>query len=384
MLITPEFYIIFPIENFYQKLITCYLNMRTITAFIFYIFLTSFVLVNCGQTSKRTRKPVTSIQVTPKNKKHTVGDKLTVHFQTRLKEGSLKKTEIFLDGKSVFTSDKAENSFEIVTGDLSLGTHFIKAVATTGDDITGENFSEFLLLSDIVPRKFGYKVIKAYPHPNEGFTQGLEIKDGYLYEGTGQEGSSAIYKTDLSNWKVIQEYKLEDQYFGEGITILNDKLYQLTYKSKIGFVRDLKTFETIRTWNFKNNEGWGLTNDGKNLIMSDGTEYLTYLDPETFNEIKRIQVCSNAGVVKNINEMEYINGEIWANIWTTNLLIRIDPKTGKIIAEIDLKGLLTSGVNSKKEQVDVLNGIAWDPRTKKLYVTGKLWPKIFEIEPVEK
>ncbi len=358
--------------------------MRPLTAFVFFIFLTSFVLMNCAQSAKRTRKPVTFIHIDPKNKKYTVGDKLTVNLQTKIKDGELDKTEVFLDGKLVFTSDKSENSFDIETVDFGVGTHYLKTIAATGDGTMGENYADFLLLSDIVPEKFSYKVIKTYPHQNEGFTEGFEIRDGYLYEGTGQEGSSAIHKTDLSTWKIVKEFKLEDQYFGEGITILNDKLYQLTYKTKIGFVRDLKSFEVLKTWNFKSEQGWGLTNDGQSLIMSDGTEFLTYIDPQTLKETKRIQVCNHRGVIKNINELEYIKGEIWANIWTSDLLVRIDAKTGKIIAEIDLKGLLSSGINTSKTQVDVLNGIAWDNKTDKLYVTGKLWPKIFEIEPVKR
>lgn len=357
--------------------------MRTLTLFICFVFLTSFVLVNCAQSSKGIRKPVTSIQITPKNKKYTAGDKLTVTFQTKIKNGTFSKTELFFDGKSVFTSEKPEGSFEISTQNLQVGTHYLKTSAATKEGTTGENFSDFLLLSDIVPQKFGYRVVKVYPHNIEHFTQGLEIKNGYLYEGTGQEGTSAIYKTDLLTGKIVQQYKLDDKFFGEGITILNDKLYQLTYKNQIGFVRNLTNFELIRTWNYKNTEGWGLTNDGKSLIMSDGTGFLTFLDPENLKETKKIEICNHKGVVVNLNELEYINGEIWANIWTTDNIVRIDPLTGKIVAEIDLKGLLPAGLINQNAPPDVLNGIAWDNEKNKIYVTGKLWPKLFEIELVK-
>jgi glutamine cyclotransferase len=340
-------------------------------------------LVNCAQSSKRTRKPVTSIKITPKNKNYILGDKLTVNFQTKIKDGSLSKTEFFVDGKSVFSSDKVEGSFQIETRNSEVGTRYLKSVSTLNDGTVGENYADFLLLSDITPQKFSYKMTKAYPHNTEYFTEGLEIRNGFLYEGTGQEGSSSIYKIDLANWKVVKEYKLDDKYFGEGITILNGKLYQLTYKTQIGFVRDLNTFELIKTWNFKNEQGWGFTNDGKYLIMSDGTEFLTYLDPETLTEVKRIQVCNQKGVVTYLNELEYINGEIWANIWTTDTIVRIDPKTGKIVAEIDCKGLLSYNLSHQKKPVDFLNGIAYDHDKNKIYVTGKLWPKIFEIELVK-
>jgi len=358
--------------------------MRTITVFVFVVFFTPFVLVNCAQSSKRTRKPVTSIQITPKNKKFTIGDKLTVNLQIKIKDGSLSKVELFLDGKSVLTNDKIVSSFEIETSNSIAGTHYLKTIVTTNDGTTGENYSNFLLLSNIIPQKFTYKVIKTYPHNIEYFTQGFEILNGFLYESTGREGTSSLYKIDLSSWKVIKEYKLDDKYFGEGITILNGKLYQLTYKTQIGFVWDLNTFELKKTWNYKNAQGWGMTNDGKFLIMSDGTEFISYLDPETLKEIKRFQVCNNKGVVENLNELEYINGEIWANIWMTDTIVKIDPKTGKIVAEIDLKGLLASNLSNQKTTADVLNGIAFDNDKNKIYVTGKLWPKVFEIELVKK
>src|ERR1035437_1578209 len=358
--------------------------MRTLNIFVFSIILTSFVLINCAQSSKRTRKPVTSIQLINKKKKNTIGDKLTVNFKVKIKDGSPGKIELFLDGKTLLKDDKIEGSYEIDTKNLSVGTHYLKTIATTNDGTSGENYADFLLLSDVIPQKFGYKIIKTYPHNIEHFTEGLEIHNGYLYESTGQEGTSSIYKIDLSTWKVIKENKLDKKYFGEGITILNDKLYQLTYKTQIGFVRDLKTFDLIKSWNFKNLQGWGMTNDGNSLIMSDGTEFLTYLDPENLNEIKKIQVCNNTEIVTNLNELEYINGEIWANIWKSDIILKIDPKTGKVLTEIDLKGILSSNFLNKNSQVDVMNGIAFDKDKNKIYITGKFWPKIFEIEILKK
>ena len=358
--------------------------MRSLTVFILFTFISSFVLVNCAQSSKRARKPVTSIQISPKNKNYKAGDQLTVHFQTKIKEGSLQKTEIFLDGKSLLISDQPEGSVVIETQKSGVGTHFIKATATMTDGVIGENYTDFLLLSDIVPQKYDYHIIKTYPHNTEYFTEGFEIRNGFLYEGTGQEGSSAIYKIDLSNWKVVKQIKLEDRYFGEGITILNGKLYQLTYKTQIGFVRNSETFELIKTWNYSNEQGWGMTNNGKYLIMSDGTEFLTFIDPETLKEIKKIQVCNQKGVVKNLNELEYINGVIWANLWTTDSIVQIDPETGKIIAEIDFKGLLSPGLVNSNPSAEVLNGIAYDHEKNKIYLTGKLWPKTFEIELIKK
>jgi glutaminyl-peptide cyclotransferase len=358
--------------------------MRTVTVLILIVFFTSCVLVNCAQSSKKTRKPVTSINIIRKNSNHTIGERITVNLKVKVKDGALRNTELLLDGKSLIVSDKTEFSFVIDTKNLTVGTHYLKTIALTSDGTSGENYLDFLLISDIVPLKYGFRVIKSYPHNIERFTEGLEIKNGYLYEGTGQEGSSAIYKTDVSNWKLCNQYKLNNEYFGEGITILNGKLYQLTYKTQIGFVRNLETFEVIKSWNFKNEQGWGLTNDGTDLIMSDGTDFICYLDPESLTEIKRIQVCNHKGVVQNLNELEYINGEIWANVWTTDNIVRINPETGKIVGEIDLTGLLSPHLINPKIPVDVLNGIAYDNDKQKIYVTGKLWPKIFEIEIIPK
>jgi glutaminyl-peptide cyclotransferase len=356
--------------------------MKQVTIILLYTFLPIFVMLNCAQSSKNVRPPVTSLNLTTKGHYHT-GNKISLSIKTKIKEGTFRNTELFLDGKSITKSDKPEFIYDIQTSNLNVGTHILKAIASTNEGITGENFSEFLLLSDLIPEKYNFKTIKVYPHNVEHFTEGLEIKNGFLYEGTGQEGSSAIYKIDLSTAKIIKEVKLDPQYFGEGITILNGKLYQLTYKSQIGFVRDAESFELLKTWNYRNEQGWGLTNDGKSLIMSDGSEYIYYIDPETFKEIKKIEVCNNFGVVKNLNELEFINGQIWANLWTTDTIVKIDPETGKIIAEIDLTGLLPSSFLNSKSNIDVLNGIAFDKAKNKVYVTGKLWPKLFEIELVK-
>jgi len=358
--------------------------MRTFTTVLLVFSFFAVALVNCAQSTKQSRKPVTSIQIQPDKKNYSKGDKITIALKTKIKDGSLNKIELFLDEKLLLTSKNSEASYIIEAVTLTPGIHHLKVVSTKSDGVFGENYADFLLLPTNAPVKYGYKVINSFPHDRRHFTQGLEIYDGYLYEGTGREGESWIFKTDLKTWKIVKELKLEDQYFGEGITILDGKLFELTYKSKIGFIYDVNTFQLLKSWPLKSAEGWGMTNDGHTLIMSDGTEYLTYIDPQTLSTVKRIQVCSNKGVIKNINELEYIKGEIWANIWMTDNIVRIDPKTGEIVGEIDLRGLLgTNHYNSNGEE-DVLNGIAFDPVTNKIYVTGKLWPKIYEIELVKK
>ena len=359
--------------------------MKRNLVLIILLFSICFVILTyCAQPSKGSRKPVTSIQFQPSSKNFKVGDKITVALKTKVKDGSLEKIELLMNDKTIFSSKNTENSFVIETADLNVGNHFLKVIATKADGQIGENYADFLLLSDVVPVKYGYKVINVFPHDPKHFTQGLEIHEGYMYEGTGQQGQSAIYKKDMKNWTIVKEHKIDDQHFGEGITILNGKLYQLTYQSRIGFIYDVNTFDLLKTWTFKSPEGWGITNDGTYLIMSDGTENLTFIDPQTFKVIKKIQACNNESVIKSLNELEYINGEIWANIWITDKIVRIDPETGKIKGEIDMKGILGSYFKSRNPEEDVLNGIAFDRVKNKIYVTGKLWPKMFEIQLIPK
>jgi glutaminyl-peptide cyclotransferase len=224
----------------------------------------------------------------------------------------------------------------------------------------------------------GYKVVKVYPHDRQAFTQGLQYLDGVLYEGTGQNGQSGIRKVKLETGEVLQHQPLDAKYFGEGITVWRDTIIQLTWQSEVGFVYDKATFKQMRTFTYPG-EGWGLTHDGKRLIMSDGSTALRFLDPSTFKELGRLTVRDGGVPVKNLNELEVVKGEILANVWQTMRIARISPKTGDVTGWIDLSGLL-----DPREAVgtDVLNGIAYDAAGDRLFVTGKWWPKLFEIKIV--
>jgi len=228
----------------------------------------------------------------------------------------------------------------------------------------------------------GYKIIKTYPHDPKAFTQGLVYHQGVLYEGTGLEGQSSLRKVELATGKVLQIHRLADRYFGEGIVIWQDKIIQLTWTSQVGFVYDLETFEQFGEFNYPT-EGWGITHDGEKLIMSDGTDTLYFLNPETFEEIGQVKVKYGNQPVNRLNELEYINGEVFANVWMTDWIVRIDPKTGQIVGIIDLSGLHHAS-GQKMQGNDVLNGIAYDPEGDRLFVTGKLWPNLYEIELVAK
>jgi glutamine cyclotransferase len=230
--------------------------------------------------------------------------------------------------------------------------------------------------SDGIP-VYTYNITNTYPHDRDAFTEGLIFEDGVLYEGTGLLEQSTLRRVELETGAVLQIRELSDQFFGEGITIYGDKIIQLTWQSNIGFVYDKDSFELLQEFNYST-EGWGITHDGERLIMSDGTSTLHFLDPQTFEEISQLEVFDNDGPVTRLNELEYIQGEIYANVWQTDLVARIAPETGRVIGWIDLRGLLTA--EDRLEPVDVLNGIAYDAEADRLFVTGKLWPKLFEIE----
>lgn len=231
--------------------------------------------------------------------------------------------------------------------------------------------------------EYTYKIVNTYPHDRLAFTQGFVFQDGIFYEGTGLYGDSTLRKVDRESGAVQQMERLPVTLFGEGITIFGDKLYQLTWKAGLGFVYNKDTFELLGEFRYPT-EGWGITHDGARLIMSDGSDTLYFWNPETLEELGRVRVYDDNGPVVRLNELEYINGEVYANVWQTNRIARINPATGRVIAWINLDGLLTVE-DVDGQQVDVLNGIAYDTDAGRLFITGKLWPKVFEIElvPVE-
>ena len=231
-----------------------------------------------------------------------------------------------------------------------------------------------------VPLIYTYRIVNVYPHDRDAFTQGLVYSDGSLYESTGVRGKSSLRRVELATGKVLQIHKLNSAYFGEGIALYQDKIVQLTWKAGVGFVYNQETFEQMSQFKYPT-EGWGITYDGDRLIMSDGSHTLYFLDPETLAEISRIQVVDRGTPIVRLNELEYINGEIFANIWQTDLIARISPQTGEVVGWIDLKGLLDrSAVLGTGHRPNVLNGIAYDQEGDRLFVTGKLWPQLFEIE----
>jgi glutaminyl-peptide cyclotransferase len=229
---------------------------------------------------------------------------------------------------------------------------------------------------------YDYQIVKTYPHDPKAFTQGLEFKDGVLYEGTGgKEGDdfySSLRKVEFASGKVLQKYDLPREYFGEGITILNDKIYQLTWREMTAFVYDMN-FKLLKEFRYSG-EGWGLTNDGTNLFMSDGTHVIRVVNPEDFKTVRTIVVKDEFDKpVMQLNELEFVKGEIWANIWQSGWIVRIDPTTGKLLGRVDLNTLADEEMD-KNDEADVLNGIAYDAAGDRMFITGKKWRRLFEIK----
>lgn len=229
------------------------------------------------------------------------------------------------------------------------------------------------------PPTYTFEIVNTYPHDPTAFTQGLVFHEGGLYEGTGRWGESELREVVLETGAVLRSHALEPEYFGEGIALLNDRIYQLTWQEQTGFVYDRATFAPLQTFTYPH-EGWGITHDGQRLIVSDGTADIRFWDPATLQETGRITVRDHEGPVNRLNELEYVDGEIWANIWLTDRIARISPETGDVLGYIDLAGLLDA--STLTQAADVLNGIAHDPESGRLFVTGKLWPTLFEIRIV--
>lgn len=226
----------------------------------------------------------------------------------------------------------------------------------------------------------GFKVVRSYPHDPDAFTQGLFFHDGFLFEGTGLRGRSSIRKVELETGRVLQGVELPPDVFGEGITQWGDRLVGITWQEQTAFVLDLKTFKLWRKFSYPG-EGWGITHNERELVMSDGSAELRFLDPLTFKELRRVKVTADGRPVTQLNELEWVEGEILANVWQTDRIARIDPKTGRVTGWIDLTGLLPD--NQRPHPDAVLNGIAYDAKARRLFVTGKLWPKLFEIQLVK-
>lgn len=322
-------------------------------------------------------KNVEQIEIEPfkKQEVYSVGDTIILRLAN--------VPVIESDSINLIINQQQFKNYKIIENKLLLYTSMLKAgknycIIKTKNK---EGYYNFIIKSKKMPIQYTYKIIKRYPHDANSYTQGLIYHNGIMYEGSGQYGESMLRMYKLENGEIIQSYSLPNNVFGEGIAIYNNKIYQLTWQSHIAYEFDLNTFKLIRTFDF-NTEGWGLTTYDNYLILSDGTNILYFLNPENFTEVKRIEVYDNIGPVNNLNELELIEGKIYANVYQTSYIVIIDPETGFVEGKIDLTNILDK--TKLKREPDVLNGIAYDNKQKRIFVTGKYWPETYEIQLIEK
>ena len=285
---------------------------------------------------------------------------------------------VYFDSRFVTAITKAP--WECIIPDvnnLTTGRRSLKVTAFEGGKAQNTVTRFLIIYSNTKPVRYGYKVVKTYPHSRDAFTQGLVYDNGLLYEGTGQQTGSSLREVELATGKVVRQHNLDASLFGEGITLYRDRIYQVTWQNKVGFIYDKATFNQISKV-YYGSEGWGLTTINDRIVMSDGTNVLCFYEPESYTVVSRIEVYDDKEKVDSLNELEYINGEIWANIWMSDLIARIDPLSGKVIGYINLKGILPE--SERQQDTDVLNGIAYDKNGDRIFVTGKKWPKLYEIK----
>ncbi len=329
---------------------------------IFSLVLIAVFLSSCGNVYKLKLN-------SPKQIKGSQKFSVTVEEQGQKPIDSIR---YYLDG------NKLSSNKDIDVSEMRLGTHAISATVFYGEK-QKKLTNTIILLADKSPEIYSYTIVNEYPHDEKAFTQGLEYHNGFLYESTGQRGKSTLRKVEITTGKVLQKTAIDKKYFGEGMTIFNNKIFMLTWQNKIGFIYNLETFKKEKDFYYaESKEGWGLTHNENKLIKSDGTKKIWFLNGETGKEESFIEAYTNDRLVKELNELEFINGKIYANVWQRNSIIIINPKTGAVEGIADLKGLQKK--SGQKGSDKVLNGIAYDAENDRLFVTGKNWNKLFEIK----
>ncbi|NIK92146.1 glutaminyl-peptide cyclotransferase [Mangrovimonas sp. CR14] len=335
------------------------------------IFL-SALAISCGSSSAEKKKSL-SVKTNSENHVFTIGN--TMDF-------SLNNPKNYDLGEVTFSFDGKPVSSSVDLSNIRLGEH--QLVAQVNLDGEPETIQQTItVMNDMAPKVYTFNIVNEYPHDITSYTQGLEFYKGELYESTGQYGESKLRKVDYKTGEVIQNYDLPKEYFAEGLTVMNDKVYQLTWKRGTGFVYDANSFEKLSSFKYnESKEGWGICNDGQVLYKSDGTEKIWTLNPETLMEESYVQAYHSKGKVVELNELEWVEGKIYSNRWQKNGVAIINPVNGAVEGVIDFTPLHNKVTQHPK--LDVLNGIAYNPETKTLFVTGKRWDKLFEVEIVEK
>lgn len=330
------------------------------------------------KTTIRTRKQIAEI-VKPENSEiFKCGDSVQVRFS--IKDRNIRIDSVVIKAGNGYTATYSDDYSSIYwsTSKTRVGQNIIKASFFYNDSLKENHSVAITVLSDIIPKSYKYRIIGKYPHDETAFTQGLIYHNGYLLESTGHKGKSSLRKVDISTGEILQIVNLDPSFFGEGITILENEIYQLTWRTQTGFIYSLESLELIKNFNYPNDEGWGLASMDDNLIMTDGSSFLYVVESEYFTQIEQIDVLNHKGRVTQLNELEYINGKLLANVLGESYILVIDPSSGKVTGEIELKALIPDGLEENMHKV--LNGIAYDKETQHLFVTGKYWPLLYEIE----
>ncbi|WP_461632371.1 glutaminyl-peptide cyclotransferase [Labilibaculum euxinus] len=314
---------------------------------------------------------------------YTMGGDVEIEMTPRNRAAGIDSVQFWADETLIGSLTDEPWIVKWVPEDQKMGKHDLKVMAYHEDGTIGIVSTFVNLKTNIPPVEYSYEIINEFPHDRGAYTQGLFYHEGFLYEGTGQRGESTLRKVKLENGEALSVKNLEQEYFGEGITFSKGKIIQLTWNAKKVFVVDPVTFEKEDTFepNTSNNQGWGITSANNELILSDGTNVLTVLDADDYSRKRIIEVYDNSGMVTNLNELEYINGKIYANVWLTDRIVIINPETGRVEGNLNLgKILKLADKRILIEGDEVLNGIAWDSINNRLFVTGKRWPKLFEIK----
>lgn len=343
-------------------------------------FLTIAILLIAIQACKNNAPVYINFKSPDQGQTVKIGDEVDVQLDIPA-EVAIQSISYLVDGKLIATKQDS-SSFKLATKDLKLGYRMITAIVAYDDKKDTININ-IALKSDLKPRQLSYNVVKTFPHDTSAYTEGLAYIDGKILESTGENGKSLLKWVDLNSGKALQQAKLDPKYFGEGSLKIGSKIIMLTYRENIGLVFDANTLKQVGTFPYQESrEGWGLAFDGKQILRTDGSNRIWKMNAQTYKEEGFIAVYDNMGEVKNLNELEFINGKIYANVYSTNNIVVIDPISGKVEATIDLSALVPKNFfkDFDAQENNVLNGIAWDAAGKRLFVTGKKWPTLYQID----
>ncbi|MBN1158503.1 MAG: glutaminyl-peptide cyclotransferase [Bacteroidales bacterium] len=340
----------------------------------------------CHKTAPKTsvraqeseQKSIAGIISPEEEQIYTWGDSVRVVLDFLIPSEAVDSVQIIACNNSTRTFKDHYESFYWHTEGCPVGLNTVRVKIHYNDSLVESHSFSVVLFSDRIPENYSYSLIRTFPHDPEAYTQGLLYHEGLLYESTGLEGKSSLRVVNISTGKPEKVVYLRPEFFAEGIACFSNQIYQVTYRSKVGFIYNISTLELVRSFTYRINEGWGLTSDGSNLIMSDGSEHLYILEPEFFTQVGQVEVFDHNGRVSNLNEMEFINGKILANVYGETYIVIVDLKTGKVTGRLDLNNLLPEG--AKGDMNKVMNGIAYNPLSGNLYITGKNWPVLYEIK----